>query len=160
MNVEKELFKAAPMVQHDGQSCPQKAHFLKASMEIHNSPSWIRKFQISQRHPQSTLKTSVQYLAPKNPIPMRTSLDFMTFLQESLLQNQVDANLLVANPFFFYFLERGDDDDDTRKQQKTKKDHNKRVRTQFPCQPAKNFIFTLRLLSPSLFDPYIPYIHT
>lgn len=65
MNVEKELFKAAPMVQHDGQSCPQKAHFLKASMEIHNSPSWIRKFQISQRHPQSTLKTSVQYLAPK-----------------------------------------------------------------------------------------------
>jgi hypothetical protein len=35
---------------------------------------------------------------------MRTSLDFMTFLQESLLQNQVDANLLVANPFSFSFL--------------------------------------------------------
>jgi hypothetical protein len=35
---------------------------------------------------------------------MRTSLDFMTFLQESLLQNQVDTNLLVANPFPFSFL--------------------------------------------------------
>jgi hypothetical protein len=103
MTVEKELFKAAPMVQHDGQSCPQKARFLKASMEIQNSPSWNRKFHISQRHPQSTLKTSVQYLAPKNPIPMRTTLDFMTFLQESLLQIQVDANLLVANPFPFSF---------------------------------------------------------
>jgi hypothetical protein len=121
MNVEKELFKVAPMVQHDGQSCPQKAHFLKASMEIQNSPSWNSTFQISQRHPQSTLTTSVQYLAPKNPIAIRTSLDFMTFLQESLSQHQVDANLPVANPFFFFFLERGDDDDDTRKQHKKQK---------------------------------------
>jgi hypothetical protein len=121
MNVEKELFKVAPMVQHDGQSCPQKAHFLKASMENQNSPSWNRTFQISQRHPQSTLTTSIQNLAPKNRIAMRTSLDFMTFLQESLLQHQVDANLLVANPFFFFFLERGDDDDDTRKQHKKQK---------------------------------------
>jgi hypothetical protein len=55
--VEKELFKAAPMVQHDGQNCPQKAHILKAS----NGNSEFS--QLEQKIPDLT-KTSTVH--PKN----------------------------------------------------------------------------------------------